>query len=165
MSIKTSQAILKCFIHLKSSVFQRQQTQLTRGDFSRRFSAEAIWKVKMLWRQTSPVTPCFGQKIVMTRDQQKHDIEIPQNRQVWSGSLLMIVQNGWIFSICEIYWEYGTAGHLVFWKPWPAVELKKVLSVTKHGFVFWAQRKPNTRLEIYKAFQDRLTCLNRHMIV
>ena len=21
----------------------------------------------------------------------------------------MIVQNGWIFSICEIYWEYGTA--------------------------------------------------------
>ena len=31
---------------------------------SRRFSAEAVWKVKMLWRQTSPVTPCFGQKIV-----------------------------------------------------------------------------------------------------
>ena len=66
---------------------------------------------------------------------------------------------------CEIYWEYRTAGHLVFWKPWPAVELKKVLSVTKHGFVFWAQRKPNARLEIYKAFQDRLTFLNRHMIV
>ena len=66
---------------------------------------------------------------------------------------------------CEIYWEYRTAGHLVFWKLWPAVELKKVSSVTKHGFVFWAQRKPNTRLEIYKAFQDRLTCLNRHMIV
>ena len=55
--------------------------------------------------------------------------------------------------------------HLVFWKPWPAVELKRVLSVTKHGFVFWAQRKRNTRLEIYEAFQDRLTCLNRHMIV
>ena len=31
---------------------------------------------------------------------------------------------------------------------------------TKHGFVFKAQRKPNSRLEIYKAFQDRLTCLN-----
>ena len=29
-----------------------------------------------------------------------------------------------------IYWEYRTPGHLVFWKPWPAVELK---SVTKHG--------------------------------
>ena len=53
----------------------------------------------------------------------------------------------------------------VFWKLWPAVELKKVLSVTKHGFVFWARRKPNARLEIYIAFQDRLTCLNRHMIV
>ena len=77
----------------------------------------------------------------------------------------MIVQNGWNFSICEIYGEYGTAGHLVFWKPWPAVELKKVLSVTKQGFVFWAQGKPNTRLEIYKVFQDRLTCLNLHMIV
>ena len=34
------------------------------------------------------------------------------------------------------YREYGTAGHLVFWKPWPAVKLKKVLSVTKHTFVF-----------------------------
>ena len=65
----------------------------------------------------------------------------------------------------EMYWEYGTAGHLVFSTPWPAVELKEVLSVTKHGFVFWAQRKPNARLEIYKAFQDRLTFLNRHMIV
>ena len=40
MSIKTSQAILKCFIDLKSSVFQKQQTQLR--DFSRRFSAEAV---------------------------------------------------------------------------------------------------------------------------
>ena len=68
-----------------------------------------------------------------TQDQQKHDIEFPQNRLVWSGSQLMIVQNIWMFSICEIYWEYGTADHLVFWKCWPAVELKKVLSVTKHG--------------------------------
>ena len=34
--------------------------EITRRDFSRRFSA----KVKMLWRQTSPVTPCFEQKIV-----------------------------------------------------------------------------------------------------
>ena len=65
---------------------------------------------------------------------------------------------------CEIYWEYRTAGHLVFWKPWPAVELKEVLRVKKHGLVLWAQRKPNTRLEICKAFQDRLTFLNRHMI-
>ena len=36
-----------------------------------------------------------------------------------------------------MYWEYGTAGHLVFSTPWPTVELKKVLSVTKNGFVFW----------------------------
>ena len=44
-------------------------------------------------------------------------------------------------------------------------KLKKVLSVTKHGFVFWAQRKAKAKLEIYRAFQDRLTFLNRHMIV
>jgi len=43
----------------------------------------------------------------------------------------------------------------------PAVDLKKVLSVTKHGFVFSAQRKPNARLEIYKVFLDRLIFLNR----
>ena len=58
-----------------------------------------------------------------------------------------------------------TVGHLVFWQSWPAVDLKKVVSVTKYGFVFWAQREPNARLEIYKAFQDRLTFLNRHTIV
>ena len=142
MSIKTSQAILKGFIDLKSSVFQKQQTQLTRGDFFRRFSAGAV--------MTSNVA-CHAMLLTensneRTRDQQKHYIEIPQNRLVWSGSRLMIVQNGWIFSICGIYSEYGTAGQLVFWKPWPAVELKKVLSVTKHGFVFWAQRKPNQDL-------------------
>ena len=39
-------------------------------------------------------------------------------------------------------------------------KLKNILSVTKHGFVFWAQCKSNTKLEIYKAFQDRLTFLN-----
>ena len=33
------------------------------------------------------------------------------------------------------------------------------------SFVFWANRKPNAILEIYKAFQDRLTSLNRHTIV
>ena len=74
----------------------------------------------------------------------------------------MIIWFSWIISICGIYGEDRTAGHLVFSKPWPAVELK---SVPNHGFVFWAQRKPNAMLEIYKAFQDRLTFLNRHMIV
>ena len=125
MSIKTSQATLKCFIDLKSSVFQKQETQLTRGDFSRRFSAEAVMtsnvaRHAMLWTENSNER---------ARDQQKHDIEIPQNRLVWSGSRLMIVQNGWIFSICGIYWEYGTAGHLVFWKPWPVTATAKKVSL------------------------------------
>ena len=62
-------------------------------------------------------------------------------------------------------WECRTAGHLVFWKLWPAVELKKVLSDTKHGFVFWAQYKPNTRLEIYKAFQAGGVTEATHQIV
>ena len=51
-------------------------------------------------------------------------------------------------------------------KSWPVVDLKKVLSVTKHDFVFWAQRKPNAKpFEIYKAFQNRLAFLNQYMIV
>ena len=78
MSIKTSQAILKGFIDLKSSVFQKQQTQLTRGDFFRRFSAGAV--------MTSNVA-CHAMLLTensneRTRDQQKHYIEIPQNRLV-----------------------------------------------------------------------------------
>ena len=44
-------------------------------------------------------------------------------------------------------------------------KVKKVLSVTEHGFVFRAQGKPNTKLETYKAFQNRVTFLNQHMIV
>ena len=82
-------------------------------------------------------------------------------------AVLYSVHFAWLFLI-DI-WQFGLAGLFRFIKftenIWPAVELKKVLSVTKHGFVFWAQRKPNARLEIYKAFQDRLTFLNRHMIV
>ena len=56
----------------------------------------------MLWTENSNEHPT-------TRDQQKHDLEIPQNWLVWSGSPLMIVQNSWIFLIYEIYLEYGTA--------------------------------------------------------
>ena len=79
----------------------------------------------------------------------------------------IIVWFSWIFSISEIYWKDRNAGQLVFWKPWPAVELKNVSSVTKHAycFVFWAQRKPNAILDIYKAFQDRFTFLNLHTII
>ena len=28
-----------------------------------------------------------------------------------------------IFRFCEIYWQYRTAGNLVFWKPWPVTSL------------------------------------------
>ena len=39
-------------------------------------------------------------------------------------------------------------------------------SQAEKSFVFWAQHKPNTGLEIYiNTFQDHLTFLNRHMIV
>ena len=31
----------------------------------------------------------------------------------------MIDWFSWIILICEIHGEYRTAGHLVFWKPWP----------------------------------------------
>ena len=65
MSIKTSQfrqAILKCFIDLKSSVFQNQQTQLTSGHFSPQLSAEAVVRSNvtcqaMLWTENSNEHP------------------------------------------------------------------------------------------------------------
>ena len=76
----------------------------------------------MLWTENRNEHP-------KTRDQQKHDIEMPQNWLVWSGSRHVIVLIlAAIFRFCEIYWEYRTTGHLVFWKPWPAVELKKQVS-------------------------------------
>ena len=54
----------------------------------------------------------------------------------------------------------------MFSKPWPAVELKKVVSVTNmvQNPEPW-QRKPNAMLKIYKAFEDSLTFLNWHMIL
>ena len=42
---------------------------------------------------------------------------------------------------------------------------KKHVSVAKHGFGFWAQCITNAKLEIYEAFQDHLTFLNRHMLL
>ena len=65
-----------------------------------------------------------------------------------------------------MYWEYRTAGHLVFWTALTGSRAEKSSKGHKTiGFVFWAQRKPIAILEIYKAFQDRLTFLNRHMII
>ena len=56
-----------------------------------------------------------------------------------AGSFLdrnMIVWFSWICWISEIYWKDRTAGHLVFWKPWPArSRAEKSISVVKHGFV------------------------------
>ena len=174
MSIKTSQAILKCFIDLKSSVWftlgsedaGRQNRVLWHLEL---FSARLPVKVfKILNGRQSYILSKFhkSKKIqpfwtIISRDPD-------QSLYALVGSAASGAEYTSTLScrrFCEIYWEYRTAGHLVLWKPWPAVELKKVASVTKHGFVLWAQRKPNTRLEIYKAFQDRLTFLNRHMIV
>ena len=85
------------------------------------------------WWEILPIFPYLMQRFM---------INFPQNWLVWSGSRHMIVSSSWIFSICEVYWN-RTAGHLVLWKPWPAVDLKKVLSVTKHGLVFWAHQTLN----------------------
>ena len=187
MSIKTSQPILKCFIDLKSSVwftarFSRRNRVLWHLEF---FSARLPVKVFKTrnGRQSYILSKFhklkkFSRSELSSRDpeQTSRFCGISISCFCWSHGLWMFVtifcpKHGvtgdvWRHNIYEIYWEYRTTGHLAeFWKPWPAVELKTVLSVTKHGFVCWAQRKPNTRLEIYNAFQDRLTCLNRHMIV
>ena len=65
--------------------------EITRRDFSRRFFREGqdvmtsnVACHAMLWTENSNEHP-------KTRDQQKHDIEIPQNRLVWSGSRHVIV--------------------------------------------------------------------------
>ena len=83
-------------------VYFSSRRELTRRNFSRRFSTEAAWKVKMLWRQTSPVTPCFGLDSTKTwcRNPTKPAglIRITIRITIW----IMIVQNSWIFSICEI---------------------------------------------------------------
>ena len=80
---------------------------------------------------TSLVTPCFEKKFVTSIQRlTKTKYEIPQNRLLGSGSRHTIVCFSWDESIGEIYWKYRTAGHLVFWKPWPAVELKKSQNIT-----------------------------------
>ena len=83
----------KCKWHLNLFIFPcHRKTVGTKG-------------TRILWTENSNEHP-------KTREQQNHDIEIPQNRLVSSGSRLMKVQIGWIFSISEIYRDYGTAGHL-----------------------------------------------------
>ena len=47
----------------------------------------------------------------------------------------------------------GLPVSLVFWKPCPTVDLKKVLSVTKHGFVFWPSANQTLGLRSVKHFR------------
>ena len=83
----------KCKWHLNLFIFPcHRKTVGTKG-------------TRILWTENSNEHP-------KTREQQNHDIEIPQNRLVSSGSRLMKVQIGWIFSISEIDRDYGTTGHL-----------------------------------------------------
>ena len=46
-----------------------------------------------------------------------------------------------------------TAGHLVFWKPWPAVSLEQNPSVTTHRFVLYAQRKLSIEFKTTRVFR------------
>ena len=60
----------------------------------------------------------------------------------------MIVWFSLIFSICEIYWKERTAGHLVFWKPWP-VTGHIATAKSKYGSIKWKfeARKINSKLD------------------
>ena len=51
---------------------------------------------------------------------------------------------------CEIFWENRTAGHLVFWKPWPAVELKKVIRPCQGGSHVARLNFKMSRVVVYK---------------
>ena len=46
----------------------------------------------------------------------------------------MIVWLGWDPWISQIYWKCRTANYLVFWKPWPAVDLKKYQRKNSKGW-------------------------------
>ena len=130
------------------------------------YYAVAIWPVNGQGFQNTkwPAVLIFSVNVTNRKSPAKPNYHMSIKR---SQAILKCFIDRYWFTICseDERENIGTAGHLVFSTPWPAVELKKVWSVTKHGFVFWTQRKPNSILEIYKAFQDRLTSLSRHMIV
>ena len=142
MSIKKSQAIVKLFIDLKFSVWF---TGLRKRN-------HVLWPLE-LFSASSFLFPLSSFSAFL-----------------FPLSSFLFPLSSFLFPLSAFPTEATllaghTVGHLVFWQSWPAVDLKKVESVTKYGFVFWAQRERNARLEIYKAFQDRLTFLNRHTIV
>ena len=83
----------------------------------------------------------------------------------------LIVWIGWAPLIPYILEKYRSAGHLVIWKSWPAVDPKKITnhvsqsSVTNHGFALWAGREPRVGLAIDTALLNRLAVLIWHLIV
>ena len=149
MSIKKSQAILKCFIDLKNSVYAGLRKRNHVLWHLELFSARLLVKVFKTLNEKS------SHKLVSSRISGSLDSFYNPHVIVWFS---------WIFSICEIYGEYRDCRSCSVFNTLTGSRAEKVLSVTKHGFVFWAQRKPNTRLEISKAFQDWLTFLNRHTV-
>ena len=146
MLIKKSQVILKCFVDFKSSIFftlgSEDETMFC--DTQNFFQLNCRSRFSKHLMTSSPI---------LSINFTNHKIQVNQ-------SIIC-----WLKKSSKIYWEYKTAGHLVFSTPWPAVKLKKFPRVTKHSLVFWAQHKPNATLEIYVAFLDCLTFLIRHVIV
>ena len=56
----------------------------------------------------------------------------------------------WVFSICEIYWKDRTAGHLVFWKPWPVTGHIGHIGTAKQICVIWySSRQKQITLSVY----------------
>ena len=76
----------------------------------------------------------------------------------------VIVWNGWIFPICEIYWEYGTAGHLVFWKPWPVTDHIGTALFLKHLNLWRAtlcERQKNDEISFVKGLRNLFNSLQK----
>ena len=69
-------------------------------------------QAKMSQNMVSLSEPSVNQRLFLLRD------KAFQDRLTFLNQYMM-VWFSWIFSICEMYWEYRTAVHLVFWKPWP----------------------------------------------
>ena len=139
MSIKKSQAILKCFIDLKSNVWftlgSENETNCfvtlktffrsTAGQDCQNTKRPAVYPTRVLLAESLRSFLDKSGKGIRKEERGKRKVERGKRKE-----------------------ERGKR------------KLKKVLSVTKHGFVSRAQRKPNAKLEIYK-----VTFVNRHMIV
>ena len=72
------------------------------------------------------------------------------------------------FRFCEIYWEYRTAGHLVFWKPWTVtghIATAKKYILGSHTRVLWSSFplhwKPNILLVNYDSWWQHQMSVSR----